>query len=59
MTRKEFFETLKKSNFISDAEKMDDFLALTKKEFLLFYSYITEDEYNNTNEIYDLLHKCK
>jgi len=37
-----------KDNFSDDAEKMADFEILTKKEFLTSYSYLTEQEYNNT-----------
>ena len=35
-------------NFLDDIEKMIDFKILTKKEFLKFYSYLTEEEYDNT-----------
>lgn len=34
--------------FISDAEKMNDFNTLSKEEFLRSYSYLTEEEYNET-----------
>jgi len=34
--------------FINDKEKMQDFLILTKKEFLESYSYIGESEYADT-----------
>ena len=37
-----------KDNFSDDAEKMADFEILTKKEFLTSYSYLTEEEYDNT-----------
>lgn len=40
-----------KPNFISDKEKMNDFFKLTKEEFLFSYSYLTEEEYDNTMEI--------
>ncbi len=43
------------NNFIDDEEKMKDFKLLTKTEFLNFYTYLSEEEYNNT---YELL-KCK
>ena len=33
-------------NFLNDAEKMADFKALPKDEFLKTYSYINETEYN-------------
>ena len=35
-------------NFIDDEEKMADFYILTKEEFLFSYSYLTEEEYDNT-----------
>lgn len=38
-------------NFITDKEKMYDLLLLTKEEFLKSYSYLTEEEYNNTLDI--------
>ena len=37
-------------SFISDYEKMVDFFAITKKEFLESYSYITEKEYEETKK---------
>ena len=40
-----------KENFIDDAEKMADFVELTKSEFLSSYSYLTEQEYNNTRNL--------
>jgi len=40
--------TLSQSNFLDDDEKMADFEILTKKEFLTSYSYLTEQEYDNT-----------
>ena len=36
------------TSFIDDKEKMLDFFTLTKEEFLEFYSYITEEEYEAT-----------
>lgn len=36
------------ANFIDDEEKMRDFVSLTKEEFLSSYSYLTEEEYDNT-----------
>lgn len=36
------------ANFIGDEEKMRDFVSLTKEEFLSSYSYLTEEEYDNT-----------
>ena len=38
-------------NFIFDSEKMADFNAMDKERFLQSYSYITEEEYNNTKII--------
>ena len=43
----------KDADFIDDEEKMNDFVRLTKEEFLLSYSYLTEDEYNNTKRLYE------
>jgi len=40
----------KKANFLNDIEKMHDFRILTKKEFLQSYSYLTEQEYDNTTK---------
>lgn len=42
---------IKTANFIDDKEKMADFLVLSKTEFLTSYSYLTEEEYNNTKKI--------
>lgn len=36
------------ANFLDDEEKMRDFYELTKEEFLASYSYLTEEEYDNT-----------
>lgn len=41
-----------KGNFIGDKEKMYDFTRLTKEEFMLSYSYLTYEEYDNTLAIY-------
>ena len=41
----------KNGNFIHDEEKMEDFYNLTKKEFLASYSYLSEEEYDNTKAI--------
>lgn len=35
-------------SFIDDQEKMIDFFTITKEEFLNFYSYLTEKEYEAT-----------
>lgn len=34
--------------FIDDLEKVNDLLSISKDEFLKFYSYITENEYDET-----------
>lgn len=39
------------ANFIDDEEKMADFYELTKEEFLMSYSYLTEEEYDNTAKL--------
>ncbi|MBS5863367.1 MAG: hypothetical protein KIC54_01595 [Clostridium sp.] len=47
-------------NFLSDEEKMKDFKKLSKNEFLDSYSYLTEEEYDNTKKLYNsLLDKIK
>lgn len=38
-------------DFTTDWEKMYDFWRMTKYDFLNFYSYITEEEYDNTTTI--------
>lgn len=38
------------SDFITDLEKMRDFFEMSKEEFLLFYSYLEEIEYDLTAE---------
>lgn len=35
-------------DFIDDAEKVRDFVFLSKEEFLQSYSYLTEEEYDAT-----------
>lgn len=35
-------------NFIDDKEKMKDLFKLSKNDFLKMYSYLTEEEYENT-----------
>ena len=40
------------ANFINDEEKMRDFLTLSKYEFLRSYSYLTEEEYDNTEQLW-------
>lgn len=47
------------NNFISDDEKMRDFIALSKDDFLAFYSYLTEEEYDATaNYLEYLIRLC-
>lgn len=41
------------ANFIQDHEKMVDFLRLSKEDFLKSYSYLTNDEYENTRRIFN------
>jgi len=41
----------KNANFLDDKEKMQDFVILTKKQFLESYSYLTEEEYDNTAKV--------
>jgi hypothetical protein len=41
---------MNKTNFLDDDEKMADFKILTKEEFLTSYSYLTEQEYDNTKK---------
>jgi len=41
-------------NFYDDAEKMADFRKISKEEFLKSYSYLTEQEYDNTKMVDDL-----
>lgn len=38
------------TDFITDLDKMRDFFDMSKKEFLLFYSYLEEIEYDLTAE---------
>ena len=51
MLKSGVFEEISFNNFVGDKEKMLDFIILTKEEFLESYSYLTEQEYNNTCEI--------
>lgn len=44
-------EDFTNENFIDDEEKMRDFYELTKEEFLFSYSYLTEEEYDNTAKL--------
>lgn len=46
-----------KNDFINDKEKMADFIRLSKQEFLQCYSYLTEQEYENTKKIYERTNK--
>jgi hypothetical protein len=48
MNKTNYPPSLSESNFLDDAEKMADFEILTREEFLTSYSYLTEQEYDNT-----------
>jgi hypothetical protein len=37
-------------SFINEQEKMIDFFTTTKEQFLKFYSYLTEEEYEATRK---------
>ena len=61
-------ETTTYTDFITDLDKMRDFFEMSKEEFLLFYSYIKEVEYNltaaklknmTTEEIVHLKSECE
>lgn len=54
MNTNEIIETASQS-FIADAEKMNDFKNLTKEEFLLSYSYLSEKEYDATQKYMEFL----
>lgn len=41
--------------FITDVAKMADFKILSKEEFLTFYNYLTEDEYEATRLYFNWL----
>ena len=43
-----------KSNFIDDEKKIISMIELSKKEFLISYTEITEREYENTKD--EILH---
>lgn len=43
-----------KSNFINDENKIMSMIELSKKDFLMTYSEITEQEYENTKD--EILH---
>ena len=47
-------ENDKPIDFYDDAEKMADFRKISKEEFLKSYSYLTEQEYDNTKMVDDL-----
>ena len=51
MLKSGVFEEISFNNFIDDKEKMFDFIILTKEEFLESYSYLTEEEYENTLQL--------
>ena len=50
---KQMNKDIKNANFLNDMEKMNDFKILTKKQFLQSYSYLTEQEYDNTQKEQD------
>lgn len=41
--------------FLDDPDKMKDLLILSKEEFLESYSYMTEEEYDETLRIYQII----
>jgi len=43
-------DIFKNADFLNDKEKINDFYILSKEEFLKSYSYLTEQEYDNTKE---------
>ena len=43
------------NSFLTDQEKMIDFFMMTRSNFLEFYSYLTEDDYDAT--CYDVLER--
>lgn len=45
---------LRKGNFLHDVDKISDFVSLSKEEFLASYSYLTEEEYDNTKRLYEI-----
>ena len=51
MLKSGVFEEISFNNFIDDKEKMFDFIILKKDEFLKSYSYLTEEEYENTLQL--------
>lgn len=36
------------ANFLDDKEKMVDFFTLSREDFFASYSYLTDEEYDNT-----------
>lgn len=59
---------MKYTDFITDIEKMRDFFKISKKEFLMSYSYLDEVEYNLTvekinnmtaSEVETIMAKCR
>ena len=37
------------NHFADDLEKVDDFMTLSKEDFLNFYGYLKEEDYNETH----------
>lgn len=45
------------TDFIGDAEKMYDFIEMSREEFLASYSYLTEAEYRLTKlRVLEIIH---
>lgn len=42
---------IRNNTFITDIEKIEDMLLLSKEDFLKSYSYLSEEEYENTKAI--------
>ena len=53
----ELLEQVEPHDFLDDDEKMYDFYKMSKEDFLEFYSYLTEEEYNLTEENLKKLYK--
>ena len=43
------------STFLDDPDKMKDLLILSKEEFLKSYSYMSEEEYDETMRVYQII----
>ena len=51
MVKSGVFEEKEVDNFIDDKDKMFDFFIMSKDDFLSSYSYLTENEYENTLQL--------